>query len=224
MSLIIGGPLYRQKEDGGQAVSPLHQEAGMFTDIFTMLKAYHEAGHAVVGHAIGRCIESVALLAGDDRYGGYCRFNSYIEDANGHPEWNDKSGNPDLITIYYAGMLSTARYSSRYLALNEEEDGVRHPEGSERADLEQIKEQLSQMDVSQQQREAITDACWAQAQEILSDCSLTVDKMAAALVKRGSLTGRAAHRLIWQTVGYPDNDWRLVALGIKPKANRKSRI
>ncbi|EFH90040.1 hypothetical protein [Ktedonobacter racemifer] len=189
----------------------------MFADTITVLKAYHEAGHAVVGHAIGRCIESVALLSGEDGYGGYCRFSAFMEDANGHPEWNEKSANPDLITIYYAGMLSTAYYCSLYLALDEEEDSVRYPEGSEREDLERIKEILSQMNIDQQQREAITDTCWTQAQTILSDYSIAVDKVTAVLVKRGSLTGYAAHRLIWQAVGYPENDWRFVALGIKKK-------
>lgn len=71
----------------------------MFLETLTELKAYHEAGHAVVGHAIGRCIESVVLLDGEEGYGGYCRFSPYIEDANDHPEWNEKSANPDLITI-----------------------------------------------------------------------------------------------------------------------------
>lgn len=196
----------------------------MFLETLTELKAYHEAGHAVVGHVIGRCIESVTLLDGEEGYGGYCRFSSYIEDANGHPEWKDRNGNPDLITIYYAGMLSTAHYCSLYLALDEAEDSVGYPEGSERADLEQIENIFFQIRTDKQQRKAITDSCWVQAQKILSDYSDAVDKVAAALVKRGSLTGHAAHSLIWQTVGYPENDWRFVALGIKPKANRKSRI
>ncbi len=121
-------------------------------------------------------------------------------------------------------MLSTARYSSRYLALDEKEGSVRYPEGSERDDLERIQDILSHIDPDQQQRKAITNSCWAQAQTILSDYSFAVDKVAAALVKRGSLTGCVTHRLIWQLARYPEHDWRFVALGIKPKANRKSRI
>ncbi len=187
----------------------------MLTETRTVLEAYHEAGHAVVGHVIGRCIESVALLTGENGYRGYCRFNPFIEDANGHPEWNDKSGNPDLITIYSAGMLSTAYYCSLYLALDEEEDSVRYPEGSEQADAERIHTILSQIDVDQKQREAITDACWMQAQKILSEYHLAVDALATSLVQRGSLTGSAAHHLIWHTVGYPENDWRIFALGMK---------
>lgn len=113
------------------------------------------------------------------------------------------------------GKLSTARYSSLYLALDEEKESVKYPEGSERNDLEQVKKILIHMNVDQQQSKIITDSCRMQAQEILSDYSIAVDKVAAALVKRGSLTGRAAHSLIWRTVGYPEHDWRFVALGIR---------
>ena len=64
------------------------------------LRAYHEAGHALVGHVIGRVIEEVSIAMRDDGYGGYCRFNPLIEDANDHPQWRDDLGNPELITIY----------------------------------------------------------------------------------------------------------------------------
>ena len=65
--------------------------------------AYHEAGHALVGHVVGRCIEEVSISCRGDGYGGYCRFNPFIEDANDHPEWREDLGNPDMVTIYYAG-------------------------------------------------------------------------------------------------------------------------
>jgi len=139
----------------------VHAEAVLFaeTDIRTMLEAYHEAGHAVVGHALGRCIESVALVTGEDGHRGFCRFSSLIEDANGHPEWPETKGSADLITIYYAGMLATAYVCSYSLALDETEEGISYPEGSERADLEQIEKVLSQMDIASQQREALTNVC-----------------------------------------------------------------
>lgn len=49
--------------------------------------AYHEAGHAVVGHLLGRCIERLSIVA-DKRQGcrGYCRFSSLAEVFNDHPE------------------------------------------------------------------------------------------------------------------------------------------
>jgi hypothetical protein len=86
-----------------------------------LLHAYHEAGHALVGHVIGRCIEEVSIAVRCDGYGGYCRFNALIEDANDHPEWRDDAGNPDLVTIYYAGMLATAYACVPHLTYDEEE-------------------------------------------------------------------------------------------------------
>ena len=65
-----------------------------------ILRAYHEAGHALVGHVIGRCIEEVSIAMRYDGYGGYCRFNPFIEDANDHPEWRDDVGNPDLVSRF----------------------------------------------------------------------------------------------------------------------------
>ena len=44
--------------------------------------AYHVAGHALVGYVIGRVIEEVSIAVRADGYGGYCRFNAFIEDAN----------------------------------------------------------------------------------------------------------------------------------------------
>ena len=180
-----------------------------------LLHAYHEAGHALVGHVIGRCIEEVSIAVRYDGYGGYCRFNALIEDANDHPEWRDDAGNPDLVTIYYAGMLATAYACTPHLTYNEEESGVGYPEGSERDDLEQIHELLTQVGSDEQQRKTITDASWARAQKILSEYWPAVDALARALLKRERLDGRAAHRLIWQTIGYPETDWRFQALSIK---------
>lgn len=179
------------------------------------LRAYHEAGHAVVGHAIGRCIVEVSITQRYDGYGGYCRFNPLVEDANDHPEWRDDLSNPDLITIFYAGMLATASYCAPYVTFDEHESFVEYPEGSERYDLEQVQKVLDQTGADQQQHKAITNTCWLQAQTILTEYWPAVDSLAQVLLKRGTLGGRAAHSLIWQTMGFPESDWRLQALDIK---------
>jgi hypothetical protein len=71
--------------------------------------AYHEAGHAVVGHLLGRCIERVSIQA-DKRQGyrGYCRFSALVEAFNDHPEWHESTHNPELLTIFYAGPIATS--------------------------------------------------------------------------------------------------------------------
>ena len=140
--------------------------------------------------------------------GGYCRFNPLIEDANDHPEWCDDLGNPDVVTIYYAGMLATAYACAPYVTYYEDESGVAYPEGSEQDDLKQIHTLLTQVGIDEQHRKTITDASWTCAQKILSGYWVAVDALATALLRRDRLGGRAAHRLIWQTIGYPETDWR----------------
>jgi len=77
--------------------------------------AYHEAGHAVVGHVIGRLIERVSIASSPQNgYRGYCRFSPYIESANGHLEWQEDSANPDIVTIYFAGRVATEMVCTRH--------------------------------------------------------------------------------------------------------------
>lgn len=78
--------------------------------------AYHEAGHAVVGHVIGRLIERVSITSmPENGYRGYCRFSPSMESANGHLEWQEVSANPDLVTIYSAVGLQR-KWSARDMA------------------------------------------------------------------------------------------------------------
>jgi hypothetical protein len=51
-----------------------------------------------------------------------------------------------------------------------------------------------------------------QAQQIVSNYWPAVQALATKLEKRRTLDGRDAHRIIWQTIGYPDADWRFGAL------------
>jgi hypothetical protein len=74
---------------------------------------------------------------------------------------------------------------------------------------------LTQIGTNEQQRKTITDACWMRAQQILSEYWPAVDALATALLKRERLGGRATHRLIWQTIGYPEADWRFQALNLR---------
>jgi hypothetical protein len=179
--------------------------------------AYHEAGHALVGHVIGRVLEEVSIAMRDDGYGGNCRCNPFIEDANNHPEWRDGLGNPELITIYYAGMLAAAYACAPYVTYDEEKSCVEYPQGSERDDLEHIHRLLTQIETNEQQGETITDACWMRAQQILSEYWPAFDALVTALLKRERLGGSAAHRLIWQTIGYPEADWRFQALNLRQR-------
>ncbi len=174
-----------------------------------ILYAYHEAGHALVGHLIGRCIERIALAYGKGAYRGYCRFSSFLEDANQHPQWHDTSNNPDLITIYYAGMLAMASVC----AANEGVDD--YLEGSEQSDLEMIHRLLLQMGVVEHERSHLTERCWRQAQQLLGDHWDAVDELATLLIERGTVTGGEAHALLRHSLSESHFDWRLQAWNIQ---------
>lgn len=136
------------------------------------LRAYHKAGHTVVGHVIGRCITEISITRQHSGYGGYCRFHPLIEDANDHPEWRDELGNSDLITIYYAGMVATAYYCASY---GGEDD---YPEESEQDDLAKADALLLQLCSDEHERETMKNASWHQTQQILSNYRLAVQALA----------------------------------------------
>ena len=59
--------------------------------------AYHEAGHAVVGHVIGRLIEEVSIVPDRVRgYKGYCRCSAFMEAANDRFQRQEGSTNPEI--------------------------------------------------------------------------------------------------------------------------------
>ena len=122
-------------------------------------------------------------------------------------EWR-KLGRIDrrTVTAYYAGMLAMAYYCASY---GGEDDYI---EGGERDDLEKINTLLLRLSSDEQQRSTIRDACWMKAQKLLSDYWPAVQALATKLLKRSTLDGSDVHRIIWQTIGYPDADWRFGAL------------
>ncbi len=66
--------------------------------------AFHESGHAVVGHIIGRCISEISLLGNRaEGYHGYCAFDAWTEARQGFLQWGDGTQNPECTTIMYAG-------------------------------------------------------------------------------------------------------------------------
>lgn len=171
--------------------------------MYRVLSAYHEAGHAVVGHLIGRYIEEISIVFGKGRYRGYCRFNMWVEDMNLHPEWHETRKNPELITIYYAGMLAMAYICAANEGIFE------YLEGSEQSDLEKIDQLLLQIGSDEQQRSHLKETCWKQAQKLLSDHWDAVNTIATCLLGQSSLTGGEAHRLIRKSIGETKSDWRV---------------
>ena len=177
-----------------------------------ILHSYHEAGHAVVWHVVGGLIEEISIASSQTEYGGYCRFGFLVppsDDQQSPDEWL-RRGRIDLrtITAYYGGMLAMAYYCASYGGEDE------YLEGSERDDLEKIHTLLLRLGTDEQERSTLQEACWKEAQQILSDYWPAVQSLAAKLLKQRTLDGRDAHLIIWRTIGYPDADWRFGALNI----------
>lgn len=187
-----------------------------------VLYAYHEAGHAVVWHVVGGLVEEVSIASSQAGYKGYCRFGFLMpnigEDLS-PDEWLRRGRiDPRTVTAYYAGMLAMAYYCASY---GGEDDYL---EGSERDDLEKINTLLLRLGSDEQQRSTIKDACWMQAQKILSDSWPAVQALAMKLLKRRMLDGKDIHRLIWQTIGYPDADWRFGVLHLQRERGREGGV
>jgi hypothetical protein len=178
-----------------------------------VLYAYHEAGHAVAWHVVGGLVEEVSIASSQAGYRGYCRFGFLLPKLDDHQspdEWLQRGRiDPRTVTAYYAGMLALAFYCAFY---GEEDDYI---EGSEQDDLEKIDSLLPQLSPDEQQRSKLKEACWQEAQKLLADNWPAVQALATKLLKRGALDGKEVHSIIWQTIGYPDADWRLQALNIK---------
>ncbi len=178
-----------------------------------ILHSYHEAGHAVVWHVVGGLIEEVSIASSPAGYGGYCRFGLLVpgsDDQLSPDEWLRRGRiDPRTVTAYYAGMLAMAYYCASYAGEDE------YLECSERDDLENIQALLLRLSADEQERSAIQEACWKEAQQILSDYWPAVQALAAKLLRHRTLDGRDAHLVIWRTVGYPDADWRFGALNLQ---------
>jgi len=184
--------------------------SGENSQLKRILYAYHEAGHAVVWHVVGGLVEEVSIASSQAGYRGYCRFGFLMpnEDEDLSPdEWLRRGRiDPRTITAYYAGMLAMAYYCASYGGEND------YLEGGEQDDLEKINTLLLRLGLDEQQRSTIKETCWLEAQKILSDSWPAVQVLATKLLKRRTLEGKDAHRIIWQTIGYPDADWRFGAL------------
>lgn len=130
-------------------------------DVFSLLPhAYHEAGHAVVGHVIGRLIALVSIKQ-TTSYRGCCRFDSFAESTHYHDQWQKGCQNPELLTIFYAGTVA--------VSLLCEERGWDYEVllSSGLQDMAEIERLSGEMFGDDAQRALALDACRKQASELL---------------------------------------------------------
>jgi hypothetical protein len=171
--------------------------------------AYHEAGHAVAGHIIGRMIALVSIQKEKEYHGG-CLFDAFAESGSGHSQWQKGSQNLELITILYAGTVAVCILCERR---GWNDDVWRAMERRDLAEIDQIARTMFPDDT---QREAALDGCWEQAYDLLSDHWKAVDTLATDLTTLEWVTGAEAHTIIRQAIGERNDDWRLDILENEP--------
>jgi len=179
-------------------------------DVFSLLPyAYHEAGHAFVGHVIGRLIALVSIKQATS-YRGCCRFDSYAESTHQHDQWQKGRHNPELLTILYAGTVAVSLLCEKrgwdyeVLRTSNLQDG---------AEIEQLSREMFEDDA---QRTMALDACWKHAYDLLTTHWNAVKTLAGELLALQWVTGAEAHSIIRKALGEEQGDWRWDVLQADP--------
>ncbi len=138
--------------------------------------AYHEAGHAVVALALGRPIHRVSVLP-DGQFLGLCRFGKGAFRPS--EDWLERE-----ILIALGGLAAEARYSGDYAwdAADRDRQYVR---------------QLAVRRAGERQAERLERRLLAKAEHLLAQEGhwAAVQLIAAELLRRGVISGRAARHL-----------------------------
>ena len=168
--------------------------------------AFHEAGHAVVGHVLGRCLSEVSILANrEEGYKGYCAFDEFAERWQSLLQWSTACQNPERITVLYAGTVA--------MRLICQQRGWKYERwrGCDKGDFDQIYLRSLDMSADEEEQQAMQRGCRKQAQAILEGHWPAVEAVAAVLATQGRVRGWEAHRLIQQQIDPAVTDWRMEA-------------
>jgi hypothetical protein len=185
-------------------------------DVFSLLPyAYHEAGHAVVGHVIGRLIALVSVKQATS-YRGCCRFDAYAESTHYHDQWQKGRQNPELLTILYAGTVAVSLLSEQR---GWDYEVLRTSDQQDRAEIEQLSVEIFGDDA---ERTMALNSCRKQASDLLTTHWDAVKALAGELLALQWLTGAEAHAIIGEALGEEQGDWRWDILQADPVNQRRT--
>jgi hypothetical protein len=175
--------------------------------------AFHEAGHAVVGHVLGRCISAVSIRADREQgYRGYCLFNTFAEEMHGERGWIT-GWHVQRISIFYAGTLAMD-----ILCKARRWDYQRWSR-SDKADFATIHTLLNELfspatprsqNADELQRELL-QGCQQRTRARLLQHWQAVEALAAVLLHRGHIDGCETHWIIQQAIDPTVTNWRMEA-------------
>ncbi len=187
-------------------------------DVFSLLPyAYHEAGHAVVGHVIGRLIALVSIKHAT-RYRGCCRFDSYAESTHDHDQWQKGRHNPELLTIFYAG---TGAVSLLCEQQGWDYEILHSSDLQDEAEIERLSREMFADDA---QRTIALDTCRKQASDLLTTHWDAVKTLAGELLALQWVTGAEAHTIIGEALGEKQGDWRWDVVQADPINQRRTEF
>jgi hypothetical protein len=185
-------------------------------DVFSLLPyAYHEAGHAVVGHVIGRLIALVSIKHATS-YRGCCRFDSYAESTHQQDRWQKGRHNPELLTILYAGTIAVSQLCEQR---GWDYEVLRTSNLQDVTETEQLSREMFEDDA---QPTMALDGCRKQASNLLTTHWNAVKMLAGALLALQWVTGAEAHTIIGEALGEEQGDWRWDVLQTDPINQRRT--
>jgi hypothetical protein len=187
-------------------------------DVLSLLPyAYHEAGHAVVGHMIGRLIALVSIKHESSNQ-GFCRFDAYAESTHHHDQWQKGRQNPELLTILYAGTVAVSLLCEQR---GWDYEVLRSSDLQDRAEIEQLSGKMFGDDA---ERSMALDACRKQASDLLMTLWDAVKALAGELLALQWLTGAEAHTIIREALGEEQSDWRWDVLQADPVNQQRTEF
>jgi ATP-dependent Zn protease len=163
--------------------------------------AYHEAGHAVVGHALGRLIKEVSIepsaaaRAETPQVSGYCEFDSEAEETHGITQWGPRSDHPHSIAVMLAGAVAYVRLChERGWGITEQLSGTGHDvQAAEFASMRMSRTELGRKRLfNREERRAI---------EVVTEQWEVVEAVAEALLTHGTLGRDDVPRIIQEPAG-----------------------
>jgi ATP-dependent Zn protease len=149
------------------------------TPPFDEATAYHEAGHAVLALALGRPVQRVSALPNRERL-GQCDFRKGV--VRPSEDWLERE-----ILIALGGVAAEARHTGTYAWDMADRD------------LQYVRD-LAVRRAGERQAERLERRLLAKAEHLLAKDGYwrAVELIAAELLRRGSISGRAARHLFDQ--------------------------
>ena len=176
---------------------------GKVTSWHTTRYAYHEAGHALLGHLYGRCIAEVVIVREKGSHvKGYCLFDTYAELCHGLKQWKDDTYNLEKIIMLSGGSVA-------FLNLCEERgwnfEKWNKSAGQDAKDIDDI---LRHMASNEEERRQFYKQAIDVATNLIMAYWPTLEELASHLIEHGAIEGSQAHALMHQSLAQTHQDWR----------------